>query len=136
MDLSPLRELPELWQEQAERYEADGVPGHAALLRRVADELGETLDRWWLEELTLEEAAEERGLAYDTIQRRVASGDSPTLVGNTGRGCGGRTSIGRIRWPRATTGSETSWRRCWSGDNQRGTGSFDLSCRFVYSVHE
>lgn len=79
MDLSPLRELPERWQEEAERYEADGVLGHAALLHRVADELGETLDRWWLEELTIEEAAKERGLAYDTIQRRVASGDLPNV---------------------------------------------------------
>ena len=79
MDLSPLRELPGRWRYEADRFERDAVPGHAAALRRVADELTEALDRWWLEELTLEQAAEEKGRSYDTIQRRVASGDLPNV---------------------------------------------------------
>ncbi len=79
MNLSPLRELADRWQEEADRFERDAVPGHAAVLRRVADDLTQALDRWWLEELTLEQAAEERGQSYDTIQRRVASGDLPNV---------------------------------------------------------
>ncbi len=79
MDLSPLRELPARWRDDADRFERDAVPGHATVLRRVADELAEALDRWWLEELTLEQAAEERDQSYDTIQRRVASGDLPNV---------------------------------------------------------
>ena len=80
MDLSPLRELADRWQEEAERYERDGALVRAgALLRRKASELTEALDRWWLEELTLEQAAEEKGRSYDTIQRSVASGDLPNV---------------------------------------------------------
>ena len=53
MDLTALRQLADRWREEAERYEADGVPGHAAWLRRVADELTETLGKWWTEPLGL-----------------------------------------------------------------------------------
>jgi hypothetical protein len=75
MDLSPLRDLADRWREEAERYERDGALVRAgALLCRMTSELTEALDRWWLEELTLEQAAEERGQSYDTIQRRVATG--------------------------------------------------------------
>ena len=80
MDLSPLPDLADRWRDEADKYEGDGALVRAdALLRRVADELTEAIDRWWLEELTLEEAAEERGRSYDTIQRRVASGDLPNV---------------------------------------------------------
>ena len=80
MDLSALRELPDRWREKADKYEGDGALVRAdALLRRMANELTEALDRWWLEELTLEQAAEEKGRSYDTIQRRVASGDLPNV---------------------------------------------------------
>ena len=81
VDLSPLRELPERWREEAERYVADGVPGHAALLRRVADELEETLGEWWTEPLGIEEAADEVGCAYDAMAKRLRRG----TVQNTGR---------------------------------------------------
>ncbi len=81
MDLSPLRKLPDRWREEAERYEADGVPGHAALLRRVADELTETIGEWWTEPLGIEEAADEVGCAYDAMAKRIQRGSLP----NTGR---------------------------------------------------
>ncbi len=81
MDLSPLRELADRWREEAERYEADAVPGHAALLRRVADELEETLGKWWTEPLGIEEAADEVGCAYDAMAKRLRRG----TVLNTGR---------------------------------------------------
>lgn len=80
MDFSAFESLANRWQEEAERYERDGALVRAgALQRRMASELTEALDRWWLEELTLEQAAEERGRSYDTIQRRVASGDLPNV---------------------------------------------------------
>jgi hypothetical protein len=100
VNLEPHRDLADRWRDEAERYEADGVPGHAALLRRVAGELWETLDRWWLEELTLEEAAEERGRSYDTIQRRVASGDLPNV------GCKHRPRVRRADLYRTATTAE------------------------------
>jgi len=80
MDLSPLRDLADRWREEAELYERDGALVRAGtLLRRMASELTQALDRWWLEELTLEQAAEEKGRSYDTIQRRVATGDLPNV---------------------------------------------------------
>ncbi len=79
MNHDALLALADRWRDEAAVHERDGVLGHAAVLRRVADELTESLDRWWLEELTLEEAAEEKGRSYDTIQRRVASGDLPNV---------------------------------------------------------
>ncbi len=80
MDLSPLRDLPDRWSAEADRYERDGalVSGDA-LLRRVADELTQAIERWWLAELTIDEAAQERGRSYDSIQRRVATGDLPNV---------------------------------------------------------
>ncbi len=74
MDLSPLRALPVRWREDADRYQADGVPGHAALLRRVADELRETLGEWWTEPLGIEEAGDEAGCSYDAMAKRIQRG--------------------------------------------------------------
>jgi hypothetical protein len=84
MDLSPLRDLANRWREEADRYERDGVPGHAALLRRVADDFTQAFDRWFLQELTLEQAAAELGRSYDTVQRKIRSGELPN-AGRKGR---------------------------------------------------
>lgn len=84
VDLSPLRDLADRWREQAQGYERDGFGSPAALLRRVADDLAEALDRWWTEELTLEQAAAELGRSYDTVQRKIRSGELPN-AGRKGR---------------------------------------------------
>jgi hypothetical protein len=81
VNLDALRAVADRWREEAERYEADGVPGHAALLRRVADELMETLGKWWTEPLGLQQAAEEAGLNYRAIQKRIERRQVP----NAGR---------------------------------------------------
>jgi hypothetical protein len=73
-----LEALAVAWREQAARYEADGQPG-AALLRRVAGELEATVRAQRVETLTLQQAAEETGLSYDTVQRRVATGRLPNV---------------------------------------------------------
>ncbi len=82
MDLSPLQELPERWREEADRYEADGALVQAdALLRRMASELTEALDKWWTEPLGLQQAAEEAGLTYRAMQKRIERRQVP----NAGR---------------------------------------------------
>ena len=84
IDLAFLRSVATTWRCQAERYERDGIRGHAALLRRVADDLEDALSEWWTAELTLEEGAAEIGSAYDTLQRKVRLGKLPN-VGRKGR---------------------------------------------------
>jgi hypothetical protein len=107
MNLDALLRLPDTWRDEADRYERDGVPGHAALLRRAADDLTDALDRWWLEKLTLEEGAAERGCAYDTLQKKVANGDIP----NAGR-------PGRPRVRRCDLHDDPKPRRVGSGDRE------------------
>lgn len=59
------------WRVEADAYERDGVPGHAALLRRVATEL----EGWWRsyesEELTVAQAAAESGYSRDRLRELV-----------------------------------------------------------------
>ncbi len=82
MNLSPLRELPERWREQADRYERDAALVQAdAVLRRLASELEAVLGEWWVEPLGIEEAADEVGCAYDAMAKRLRRG----TVLNTGR---------------------------------------------------
>lgn len=58
------------WREQAAVYEQDNVPGHAALLRRVATELDELVRQQDLEELTVAEAAKESGYTAAALRLR------------------------------------------------------------------
>lgn len=46
----------------------------ARMIQSLSADLEERLREWELEKLTLEQAAGELGVAYDTVQRRVASG--------------------------------------------------------------
>ena len=69
------------WRTQAAQYETDGVTAGAQLLRRVATELENTARGWWVESLTLQQAAEETGRSYDSLQRAVRAGTIP----NAGR---------------------------------------------------
>lgn len=79
MMLDPIRDLAIGWRSESEVLRRRGAPGSAEVLNGCADELDERLDEWWLEELTIEEAAKETGLAYDTVQRKVASGEWPNV---------------------------------------------------------
>ncbi len=60
----------------ADRYARDGVfVDGAKLLSRVADQV-ETAQRAWLYELlTLEQAADESGQSYSTLQKKVRAGN-------------------------------------------------------------
>ena len=61
--------------------ERRGLEREAWMVRSFATDLEQRLREWELEELTLEQAATELGLKYDTVQRRVACGELP----NAGR---------------------------------------------------
>ncbi len=79
MDLEPLRALPFRWREQADRFERDAVPGHAAVLRRVAAELDGVLAEWWVEPLSVEAAADEANVTYEAMSKRIRRGSLPNV---------------------------------------------------------
>ena len=75
--LVSLRSLAQSWREDAERFREYGAETLATACERHAEDLEERIRAWRLELLTLKEAADEAGLAYDTLQRKVASGEVP-----------------------------------------------------------
>ena len=80
VDLAPFRELADRWLSEADKYEGDGALVRAdALLRRVARELTETLGEWWTEPLGLQQAAEEAGLNYRALQKRIERRQVPNV---------------------------------------------------------
>lgn len=84
MNLRPLLNLAEDWREDAEWLRDYGAEGQAQACEKHAEALEDRLREWELEMLTLEQAAEETGLAYDTAQRKVSSGEWPNR-GEKGR---------------------------------------------------
>lgn len=73
--LRPLEQLAASWREEAELLRRRGLEREAGLEESFAAELEERLREWKLELLSLHQAAEETGLAYDTVQRKVSSGE-------------------------------------------------------------
>lgn len=65
------------WREEANVMERRGLEVPASLLRSCAADLEERMREWQLEELTLEEAAEEARVHYDTMRKMVARGEVP-----------------------------------------------------------
>ena len=78
MDLSPLRDLPGRWREEADRYAADGaiVPADR-LLRRVAAELTAAWQDWQTEQLDTARAARESGYSEVRLRELVREGAIP-----------------------------------------------------------
>lgn len=74
MSAGAFADLAARWREDADRYERDGVPGHAALLRRVAAELEQVGTAGQGEALTVEDAARECGYSASQIRRLLSSG--------------------------------------------------------------
>jgi hypothetical protein len=66
---APLAALIARWREQAAAYEEDGQPA-AFVLRRVAQDLDETVRQWLLEQITPAQAAQEQNCHASTIRRR------------------------------------------------------------------
>lgn len=83
MNLDSLTALADTWEDRADELEAYGADEAATTLTRCAADLRERLDAWRLEKLTLRQASEESGLAYDTLQHKV--GDDLPNAGRCGR---------------------------------------------------
>lgn len=67
-------------REDAERYAEVGASVDGArLCRKIAGRLEAIQRERMLETLSLSEAAAERGIAYGTMQRKVASGEVPNV---------------------------------------------------------
>ena len=75
--LNALHGLLERWRAEADAYARDGVPGHAALLRRVADELATAWSAWWTAERTVGEGAAESAYSADRLRELVREGKLP-----------------------------------------------------------
>ena len=71
------------WKEKATELRRFGAEDQAVTLEYCADDLEEMWRVWQEEPLTLEEAAEESGFSYSSLQKRVASGEIPN-VGKSG----------------------------------------------------
>ncbi len=81
MNLDLLWSLTSEWREDAALLQRRGLEREARMVESFASDLEQRLREWELQELTLEQAATELGLKYDTLQRRVACGELP----NAGR---------------------------------------------------
>lgn len=81
MNTDLLAQLAEEWRDEADLFERRGLEREARLAESYATDLEERLREWKLETLTLSETAEELGVSYDTVQRKVANGEFP----NAGR---------------------------------------------------
>jgi hypothetical protein len=92
--MHPAIELPTEWRVRAlalRRYASEGA---ASAFEECADNLEEAWRIWQTEPITLEEAAEESGYSYSTLQQKVASGEIPNL-GNKHRPRVGRADLPR-----------------------------------------
>ena len=67
------------WRALAEQMRSLGAVAQATTLEHCADDLEETWRVWQTEPLTLEEAVEESGYSYSSLQKRVASGEIPNI---------------------------------------------------------
>lgn len=71
--LRSIRDLPQEWRVEADVLRRRKAPLRAELMESLAEQLEQRLREWRLELLTLEQAAHEAGVKYDTIQRKVGS---------------------------------------------------------------
>ena len=69
------------WREKAADMRAWSAVAQAELLEKCASALESRIREYWLQELTLDEAASESGFSYSALQKKVASGDIEN-VGN------------------------------------------------------
>ncbi len=67
------------WREKATELRRFGAEDQAFTLEYCADDLEETWRIWQTEPLTLDEAAEESGYSYSSLEKRVRSGKIPNI---------------------------------------------------------
>ena len=87
-------DLPAEWRALALQQRDFGAEPQARTLEWCADRLEEHSLEWQTEPLTLEEAAEESGYSYSSLQQKVASGEIPN-VGEIGKPRVRRTDLPR-----------------------------------------
>ena len=70
-------DLTERWRTRATELRRYGAEDQATALEACAAELEQAEQEYAVEELTLEQAAIELGVSYDTIGRRLRTGEIP-----------------------------------------------------------
>jgi hypothetical protein len=84
------------WKSRATMLREYGAEAQAAAIEACATELTEAVKEWQDEPLTLEQAVEETGYSYSTLQQKVAVGEIPNA------GSRGRPRVRRYDLPRKT----------------------------------
>lgn len=72
------------WRDRADVLRINGAPGPAQAVEQCAAELEAAEREYLVEELTLQQASAEIGIAYDTMSRKVLAGEI-TNVGRKGK---------------------------------------------------
>ena len=72
-------DLASEWRQKAKELHRFGADEQAVTLEYCADDLEQCWRIWQTEPLTLEEAAEESGYSYSSLQKRVALGEIPNI---------------------------------------------------------
>ena len=89
-------DLASEWRLKAKELHRFGANEQALTLEYCADDLEEAWRIWQTEPLTLEEAAEESGYSYSSLQKRVSDGEIPNI------GKAGAPRVQRQDLPRKT----------------------------------
>lgn len=95
-DARRILNLASEWRRRATMLREYGAEGQAAAVEACAVELTDAVKDWQDEPLTLEQAAEESGYSYSTLQQKVAAGEIPNV------GDKGRPRVRRYDLPRKT----------------------------------
>lgn len=72
-----LHRLAAQWRGEAESLRTRGMDREARMVESFADDLESEVREMEDETLTLEEAADESGLSYSSVQHKVAAGEIP-----------------------------------------------------------
>lgn len=83
---SPMGELATRWRSEAEFLRAHGALEAAITKERDASELESTWQAWYVEELTISQAATESGYSPDRLRELVREGRIPGLRSADSRG--------------------------------------------------
>jgi hypothetical protein len=95
-DARRILDLASEWRQKATLLREYGAEAQAAAIEACAVELTDAIRAWQDEPLTLEQAVEESGYSYSTIQQKVAAGEIPNV------GSRGRPRVRRYDLPRKT----------------------------------
>ena len=72
--------LSSLWRIRAKLFRDHADESVARAYEKCAEELEQTLREWESEALTLDEAAEESGYSYSSLEKKVRSGKIPNVA--------------------------------------------------------